>query len=454
MKIHSKHMSVLGVLFLAMSMACVLSLNAPRAWADEGGKEGQEEKITADQLPAPVKATLDKEAAGGKIEEIVKVVEEGKTTYEADVMVGEKKHDIEIAPDGTLIKNEIEEDKEGKEEKEGIEGKEEKEGEEDKEAKESEEKEGQEEKITADQLPAVVKATLDKEAAGGKIEEIVKVVEEGKITYEADVMVGEKKHDIEISPDGTLIKNEIEEEKEGEEAEESEEGSEKGAKHHEEAGEEGDAKWMDSFDEAKTVLVSTGRNPYYILEPGYTLTFGGGEEKKEELTVTVLNETKTVDGVETRVVEERETIDGKPAEISRNYYAISKSTNNVYYFGEDSKEYKDGKVVTQEGSWEAGVNGAKFGLMMPGKPEVGARYYQEMAPKTAMDRAKIVSLTETVLVPAGKFENCLKTEESSSLEPDHKEYKLYAPNVGLIRDGDMVLSSWGPKSDQGKGVEK
>jgi len=202
------------------------------------------------------------------------------------------------------------------------------------------------------------------------------------------------------------------------------------------------AKWQDTFDEDKADLASTGKSTYFILEPGYVLTFK--DPKGAELIITVLDETKTVDGVETRVVEERETKNGQLAEVSLNWFAISKKTGNVYYFGEDSKEYKDGKVVSQSGSWEAGKGGAKFGLMMPGKTEVGQRYYQEVAPKAAMDRAENMSVSETMEVPAGKFKNVLKTEESSALESG-KGNKCYAPGVGLIQDEDFVLVSYGNK---------
>jgi hypothetical protein len=79
--------------------------------------------------------------------------------------------------------------------------------------------------------------------------------------------------------------------------------------------------------------------------------------------------------------------------------------------------------------------------MMPGSPALGARYYQEQAPGTAMDGAEVLSLTERVTTPAGAFENCLRTRETSSLEPRAKEYKVYAPGVGIIRDGHPVLVS-------------
>ena len=117
----------------------------------------------------------------------------------------------------------------------------------------------------------------------------------------------------------------------------------------------------------KANLVDTGKNPYFILMPGYKLSY---EHGKSTLTVTILDETKEVDGVKTRVVEERETKDGQLAEVSRNYFAIDKKTNDVYYFGEDVDIYKDGKVVSHEGAWLSGVGGAQFGLMMPGAAAV------------------------------------------------------------------------------------
>ena len=203
------------------------------------------------------------------------------------------------------------------------------------------------------------------------------------------------------------------------------------------------AGFTDSFEIDKGELTSTGRNRYFVLEPGYQLVLEGKEKGKAAvLTITVLNETKLVDGVETRVVEERETANGQVVEISRNYFAISTKTSDVFYFGEDVDMYKDGKVVGHEGAWLSGVNGARFGMMVPGTLLLGARYQQEAAPKVAMDRAEVVSLTETLQTPAGKFEKCLKTEESSALEGG-KEHKLYAPGIGLIYDGSLKLTRYG-----------
>jgi hypothetical protein len=187
-------------------------------------------------------------------------------------------------------------------------------------------------------------------------------------------------------------------------------------------------------------LASTGRNPYFILEPGYQLTLEGG---KERLVITVLNETRSVDGVETRIVEERETENGELVEVSRNFFAISKRTNSVFYFGEDVDIYKNGKVVDHEGAWLSGVNGAKFGLAMPGVPLLKARYQQETAPKVAMDRAEIVALDVPVKTPAGDFSNCLKVDESTPLEMLSKESKYYARGIGLVQDGSVKLVKYG-----------
>jgi hypothetical protein len=180
-----------------------------------------------------------------------------------------------------------------------------------------------------------------------------------------------------------------------------------------------------------------GSNTYMILEPGHRLTLADG---KDTLTITVLDETKVVDGIKTRIVEERETQKGKPAEVSRNYFAFDKATGDIYYFGEDVDTCDaQGNVTGHEGSWLAGVNGARFGLMMPGRPEVGDRYHQEVAPGVALDRAEVASTTEKVKVPAGTFKNCLKTRESSGLESG-VETKLYAPGVGLLQDGGFKLT--------------
>jgi len=191
-----------------------------------------------------------------------------------------------------------------------------------------------------------------------------------------------------------------------------------------------------AFDVNKASLADSGRNTYFILEPGYRLQFQRGTDT---LVITVLDETKIVDGVTTRVVEERETEGGALAEVSRNFFAIDRTTGDIYYFGEDVDEYRNGKVIGHEGAWLSGVNGARFGLMMPGTLKAGDRYYQEHAPKVAMDRAEVMSLTTAMKVAAGAFTNCLRVRESSAIEGGSED-KWYASGVGLIKDADFELT--------------
>src|SRR6185436_13486213 len=202
--------------------------------------------------------------------------------------------------------------------------------------------------------------------------------------------------------------------------------------------------FTDSFPVEAADWASTGRNPYWILEPGYFQILEGKEEGKDvKITITVLNETRKIDGVETRVVEEKLFENGQIVEVARDYFAFSKKTASVYYFGEDVDNYKDGKVDNHAGSWISGEKGAKYGLQMPGIILLGARYHQEIAPGVGMDRAEIVGLNETVETPLGKYTGCLKTEETSPLEPTVREFKLYAPGIGLVQEGGAKLVKFG-----------
>jgi hypothetical protein len=204
------------------------------------------------------------------------------------------------------------------------------------------------------------------------------------------------------------------------------------------------AQWQEKFDIASCNLMTTGRNAYFVLEPGFQLVLEGGDEK---LQITVLPETHMVDGVVTRVVEEKEWKDEKLHEISRNYFAICEQTKDVFYFGEDVDYYKDGKVVRHDGSWLAGKNGNRAGLIIPGTPQVGMKYYQEIAPGMAMDRAEIVSLDETCKTPAGTFSKCMKVKESTPLNNDEED-KYHAPGIGLVRDADLRLIKYGVIKDK------
>lgn len=199
--------------------------------------------------------------------------------------------------------------------------------------------------------------------------------------------------------------------------------------------------YLDEFNLSERKLLPTGRSDYFILEPGFQMVLQGGDMK---LQITVLDQTRRVNGVETRVVEEREWKKGKLYEVARNFFAICEKTKDVFYFGEEVDFYDEkGNITRHDGTWLAGVNGNKPGLIMPGSPKVKMKYYQEVAPGVAMDRAEIVSLNETCQTPAGKFKRCLKVLETSAIDATAKEYKYHAPGVGLVRDEDLRLVKYG-----------
>ena len=185
-------------------------------------------------------------------------------------------------------------------------------------------------------------------------------------------------------------------------------------------------------------LSDTGRNPFFILEPGFQQTYTGGDGR---LVITVLNQTEVVDGVTTRVVEERESKGDALVELSRNFFAIDPASQDVYYFGEDVDDYSHG-AVEHPGTWRSGQSGAHFGLIMPGRPTVGFQHDQENAPGVAEDHAEVVSTSETVTGPSGPVANCIKVKETSRLEPGTAEYKLYAPGVGLVTDENLTLDGY------------
>lgn len=201
-----------------------------------------------------------------------------------------------------------------------------------------------------------------------------------------------------------------------------------------------DEEWQSEFGLDECDLSTTGRNEFFILEPGFQLVL---ESKTERLAISVLDETRTVDGVETRVVEEREWENDSLIEVSRNFFAICNATQDVFYFGEEVDDYRDGRVVNHAGAWLAGRDTARAGLIMPGTVTVGMKYHQEIAPGVALDRAEIVSVTDPFETPAGSFTNTLRTREGSGLNPLEREFKTYASGIGLIQDQHLLLESYG-----------
>ena len=203
----------------------------------------------------------------------------------------------------------------------------------------------------------------------------------------------------------------------------------------EDKGKKTEQTWCDLFSPDRADLANIGKNSYFILLPTYRLHF---ERGKDTRVTKVLNQTELVAGVETRVLEERETKHGELVKVSRIFLAISRTTGDVYCFGKDVDICKNDKVTGHDGTWRAGIDGAKCSLWIPGKPTVGDRYYRAIAPGIAMDRSEIISRSETVKTPVGTYEKCLHTRETSDLKSGSVD-KLYAMDVGLIKDGDLVL---------------
>ena len=174
-------------------------------------------------------------------------------------------------------------------------------------------------------------------------------------------------------------------------------------------------------------------NSYWPLLPGskwvYRETDGEGNVQRVEVTVT--DQTKTIMGIEATVIHDLVTEDGEPVEDTFDWYAQD-NDGNIWYLGEDTKEFENGKVSSTKGSWEAGVDGAQAGIVMPADPEVGMAYRQEYYKGEAEDNGEILSLDERAKVPFGSFENVLKTKDTNTLEPDLVEHKYYAKGVGPV----------------------
>jgi hypothetical protein len=276
--------------------------------------------------------------------------------------------------------------------------------------------------VAPSELPDVIEKAIKEAFPKGRILGIEKEVEgEDPGQYDVEIRSGSKEYEVEISPEGEVI--EIKER-----TPQTPTPAPKQKK-----------KWTTFFDLESRTFSSVGRNRFFILEPGYQLVL---ESRGEKVVITVLDETKKVGGVETRVVEEREEKNGKLVEVSRNFFAICKKHGDVFYFGEEVDDYEDGKIVRHSGAWRADKKDSMAGILMPGTALLGARHYQEMAPN-AMDRAEIIRDDVTMKTPAGTFKNCLKVEETSGLDPDEKCYKTYAPGVGLIQDEDLLLTKYG-----------
>ena len=179
-------------------------------------------------------------------------------------------------------------------------------------------------------------------------------------------------------------------------------------------------------------------NPYFPLQPGTRFVYlgeDGTEPLKNVTDVTHLD--KTILGVKVVVVLDRVFISGVLAEKTFDYYAQDKH-GNVWYLGEDTKEYDaNGNVITTAGTFHAGENGATAGIIMRAHPKVGETTQQEFAPGVAEDLGTVVRLGATVTVPYGKFHPCLETKDFTPLEPGAKENKFYCRGIGFVKGRDI-----------------
>ena len=173
-------------------------------------------------------------------------------------------------------------------------------------------------------------------------------------------------------------------------------------------------------------------NKFFTLTVGTTLVYESQlEDGVERTEFFVTGEKRLVMGVETTVVWDRVWLNEELIEDTKDWFAQDLQ-GNVWYFGEDSKELEDGKLVDTKGSWEAGIDGAKPGIIMKAVPQIGDSYRQEFYQGKAEDMAEISLLNETVSVPYGKFSGCLKIKEWNSLESDSTEFKYYCTEIGGV----------------------
>ena len=185
-------------------------------------------------------------------------------------------------------------------------------------------------------------------------------------------------------------------------------------------------------------FVSEITNPYFPLKPGTVFNFEGtrdGVARRDQMTVT--SETKVIMGVTTVVVRDVSSTDTEIVEKTVDWYAQDKN-GDVWYFGEDTAEYSNGKVTTTDGTWMAGVDGALPGYIMKATPKVDEGYRQEYRPGVAEDYAKVVKIDATAGGPSGKYTNVVVTEDTDLLDKAKFEHKYFAPGIGNIGSDGMV----------------
>jgi len=172
-------------------------------------------------------------------------------------------------------------------------------------------------------------------------------------------------------------------------------------------------------------------NRFFPLEEGLTLTIVGNvPEGQERILVEVTDRKKLIQGVVTTVVRDRVWLNGELIEDTDDWYAQDKD-GNVWYFGEDVKNYRDGVLTDRGGSWEHGLDGAMAGIIMYANPKVGQIYRQEYYRGHAEDVGEVIAINETIDVSWGALTGCVQTEDTTPLEPDVLEHKYFCPGIGV-----------------------
>jgi hypothetical protein len=183
-------------------------------------------------------------------------------------------------------------------------------------------------------------------------------------------------------------------------------------------------------------------NPWFPLTPGTTFIYEGVKDGKPSVvTYRITSKTKVILGVTTTVISDILRLNGKVEERTLDWYAQDKQ-GNVWYFGEATATFDaKGNVISREGSWQAGVDGAQPGIFMPAHPIVGKTYRQEYYKGHAEDHFKILSFAGSFTVPYGHFTRLLKTGEWTPLEPAIYGNKYYRKGLGLVAEQDTRGSS-------------
>jgi hypothetical protein len=202
-------------------------------------------------------------------------------------------------------------------------------------------------------------------------------------------------------------------------------------------------------------------NPYWPMKPGTRWIYRSVEADgvAQDIVIVATTTTKKLtNGITARVVRDTAREKGQIVEDTVDWYAQD-SDGNVWYMGEQTAEFENGKVVSRAGSWEAGKDGAMPGIMLPAQPQDGQKYRQEYKKGEAEDNGEVLATDHLVEVKAGRYKQALVTMDTSTIEPDVVEYKFYAPGVGPVlaldvsggtaREGLVKVAKAAPKDGTG-----